>query len=136
VDADCKAVQIARTPAREIAMNHRLDLAKQQLQAASEMGLAKYKEEIAAVLKGLDQQERLISKLRAETTALQSALTMQESIIDDLNSRINALEAAIRDYLDPSKSRNGADVLITVLEKELGEEESLEDITDSLPSAP
>ncbi|MCB1161219.1 MAG: hypothetical protein R3C71_02820 [Candidatus Krumholzibacteriia bacterium] len=117
-------------------MNHRLDLAKQQLKAASEMGLAKHKTEIDAVLTGLDQQERLIGKLRAETNALQSALTMQESIIDDLNSRINALEAAIRDYLDPSKSRNGADVLITVLEKELGEEESLEDMTDSLPTAP
>ena len=117
-------------------MNHRLDLAREQLKAASETGVATHKAEIDAVLAGLDQQERLIGKLRAETTALRSALSMQESIIDDLNSRINALEAAIRDYLDPSKSRNGADVLITVLEKELGEEESLSEMTDSLPTAP
>ena len=113
-------------------MNHRLDVAKQQLLAASRLSLAAHREEIDALLTGLDQQERLIGRLRSECASLQGALSLQESIIDDLNSRINALEAAIRDYLDPNKSRNGAQVLLTVLEKELGEEES---IADSMPSS-
>lgn len=105
-------------------MNHRLDLAKQQLLAASRLSLSSHREEIDALLTGLDQQERLINRLRSECASLQGALSMQESIIEDLNSRINALETAIRDYIDPSKSRNGADVLITVLERELGAEET------------
>ncbi|MBM4117450.1 hypothetical protein FJ251_06840 [bacterium] len=105
-------------------MNHRLDLAKQQLLAASRLGLSSHREEIDALITGLDQQERLINRLRSECASLQGALSMQESIIEDLNSRINALESAIRDYIDPSKSRNGADVLITVLERQLGAEDA------------
>lgn len=107
-------------------MNHRLDLAKQQLLAASRLSLSAHREEIDSLLTGLDQQERLINRLRSECASLQGALSMQESIIEDLNSRINALETAIRDYIDPNKSRNGADVLITVLERELGAEEPIE----------
>lgn len=107
-------------------MNHRLDLAKQQLLAASRLSLSSHREEIDALITGLDQQERLINRLRSECASLQGALSMQESIIEDLNSRINALETAIRDYVDPSKSRNGTDVLITVLERELGAEDPSE----------
>jgi len=104
-------------------MNHRLDIAREQLLAASRLGLASHRAEIETLLAGLDQQERLIESLRNRCTGLKEAGEMQDSIIDDLNSRINALESAIRDYLDPDKARNGASVLLTVLEKELGAED-------------
>jgi hypothetical protein len=106
-------------------MNHRLDVAKEQLIAASRLGLSSHRAEIEALVTGIDQQERIITNLRQRGQSLQDALGMQDSIIDDLNSRINALEAAIRDYLDPDRARDGASVLLTVLDKELGEEEEL-----------
>lgn len=107
-------------------MSNRLEVAKQQLLAASQLGLASHRAEIETLLDGLDQLEHRNDRLRAEVEALQGAMTMQDSIIDDLNSRINALEAAIRDYLDPGKSRLGASVLLTVLDKELGEDPELQ----------
>jgi len=82
-------------------MNHRLDVAKQQLIAASRLGLSSHRAEIEALITGMGQQERIIENLRQRGQSLRDALAMQDSIIDDLNSRINALEAAIRDYLDP-----------------------------------
>ena len=109
-------------------VSNRLDMAKQQLLAASQLGLASHRAEIETLLAGLEQQEQLVGRLRSERDALTHAMTMQDSIIDDLNSRINALEAAIRDYLDPARSRLGASVLITVLEKELGEDVDMQPI--------
>ncbi len=103
-------------------MNHRLDVAKHQLIAASHLGLASHRAEIEALVVGMDQQERMIENLRQRGQSLRDALSMQDSIIDDLNSRINALEAAIRDYLDPGRARDGASVLLTVLDKERGED--------------
>lgn len=106
-------------------MNHRLDVAKEQLMAAGRLGLASHRSEIETLLAGLDHQERLIERLRSQCEAYRDAIAMQNSIIEDLNSRINALEGAIRDYLDPGMSRDGASVLLTVLDKELGEEDQL-----------
>lgn len=112
-------------------MNHRLDIASEQLLAASRLGMSSHRAEIETVLAGLDQQERLIESLRNRNIALKEAGEMQNSIIEDLNSRINALEFAIRDYLDPDRARDGASVLLTVLEKELGSEE--EELSPLLP---